>query len=394
MASLNSNRSQHHDSGGIYIHFPFCVTRCDYCSFVSYIHDRAVAKRYIDTLKSELSLWAELYGKHSNAGSKVFDSIYIGGGTPSIAEADDWNVILGFVHDRFLIMPEAEITIEANPGTFDSARARDWRNIGINRISLGAQSFVDSELISMGRIHNSDDIIRSVNSLKKANFSNLSMDLLVGYPDQSIESVAESLRKVFLCDPCHVSVYLLEIKSGAAICESLRTGLMKLLDDDLSADMYELVCDMMFRHGFEQYEISNFCRDSHDSVHNMKYWTDGFYLGVGAGAHGRLENLRYSNYCAIEDYQACVEEGRNPWETTINLDPHTRMIEALIMGLRLNRGVDLIGLSDRYSIDVGAYVMNRLATLNMYGLFEVDERTLRLTQHGRLLSNVVFERLL
>ena len=394
MASLNRNRSQHQDAGGIYIHFPFCVSRCDYCSFVSYIHDRAVAKRYIDTLKSELSLWAELYGKDSNAGPKVFDSIYIGGGTPSIAEADDWNVILGFIHDRFQITPDAEITIEANPGTFDSARGRDWRSAGINRISLGAQSFVDSELRSMGRFHNSHDIIRSVNSLKQANFTNLSMDLLVGYPDQSIQSVGESLGKVFLCDPCHVSVYLLEIKSGAAICESIRTGCLKLLDDDLSADMYELVCDLMFRHGFEQYEISNFCRDSRRSVHNMKYWTDGFYLGVGAGAHGRLENLRYSNYCAIEEYHACVEEGRYPWDTTINLDPHTRMIEALIMGLRLNRGVDLIGLSDRYSIDVGAYVMNRLSTLNMYNLFEVDERTIRLTQRGRLLSNVVFERLL
>ncbi len=338
-------------------------------------------------------MWARLHGKDAPRWSqKRFDSIYIGGGTPSVALEDEWKIILESLHSSFHILSDAEVTIEVNPGTFDEFKAQSWKRSSVNRISLGAQSFLDCELKSMNRLHDGNDIIKAVAQLKQTGFHNISLDLLVGYPDQSIASVHKSLDELISCEPQHISVYLLEIKKGAAI-ESLYTrGLLQPVDEDLSADMYEMVCSELTRHGYEQYEISNFCRSGCESVHNMKYWTDGFYLGIGQGAHGRLEELRYSNHSSFEEYKEAVGSGEFPWETRLDLDPETRMVEALLMGLRLNRGVDLMAMSDRYQIDVKEFVLARLANLTHVGLFEFQGAVLRLTDRGRLLSNVVFER--
>ena len=338
-------------------------------------------------------MYARLFGKDvPESAQKRFDSIYIGGGTPSVAREDEWRVILELLFSSFHIQSDAEITIEVNPATFDLAKALSWKRFGINRISLGAQSFVDSELKSMNRLHDGEDTINAVNQLKQAGFQNICMDLLVGYPEQTVESVRRSLHRLVSSDPQHVSVYLLEIKKGAAIESLCDRGLLQALDDDLSADMYEMVCDDLTRHDYEQYEISNFCRPGRRSIHNMKYWTDGFYLGIGQGAHGRLEALRYSNQVSFEKYKESVVAGEFPWETRLELDPHTRMVEALLMGLRLNQGVDLIAMSDRYKIDVEEFVLARLGNLIHAGLLEFHGSQMRFTDRGRLLSNVVFER--
>ena len=340
-------------------------------------------------------MWAKLYGKvtHGLAPTR-FDSIYIGGGTPSVAHEEQWRIILHLLYSTFDIMSEAEITIEVNPSTFDQLKAKSWKRSGINRISLGAQSFMDSELRSMNRLHDGNEILMAISELKKTGFHNISMDLLIGYPGQTLESVQNSLDKLISCQPQHVSVYLLEIKKGAEIESLYESGLLNSLDEDLGADMYEMVCDELSRRGYDQYEISNFCRCGYESIHNMKYWTDGFYLGIGQGAHGRLEQLRYSNHVSFEQYKAAVEVGKFPWETSLDLDHHTRMVEALLMGLRLNRGVDLMAMSRKYQIDVKQFVMARLENLIQAGLFEFQGPVLRLTDRGRLLSNVVFERLI
>ena len=338
-------------------------------------------------------MYARIFGKDvPESAQKRFDSIYIGGGTPSVAREDEWRIILELLFSSFHIQSDAEITIEVNPATFDLAKALSWKRFGINRISLGAQSFVDSELKSMNRLHDGEDTINALNQLKQAGFQNMCMDLLVGYPEQTVESVRRSLHRLVSSDPQHVSVYLLEIKKGAAIESLCDRGLLQALDDDLSADMYEMVCDYLMRHDYEQYEISNFCRPGRRSIHNMKYWTDGFYLGIGQGAHGRLEALRYSNQVSFEKYKESVVAGEFPWETRLELDPHTRMVEALLMGLRLNQGVDLIAMSDRYKIDVEEFVLARLGNLIHAGLLEFQGSLMRFTDRGRLLSNVVFER--
>ncbi len=379
--------------GGIYIHFPFCLDRCAYCSFVSSIYDGAQASGYFSLIKSEIEMYARLYGKNvPQCAQKRFDSIYIGGGTPSVAREEEWRIILDSLHSSFHILSDAEITMEVNPATFDQAKAQSWKRFGINRISLGAQSFIDSELKSMNRLHNGEDTINAVTQLKQAGFLNICMDLLVGYPEQSVESIRKSLHKMVSSDPEHVSVYMLEIKEGAAIESLCGRGLLQPLDEDLSADMYETVCDDLTRNGYEQYEISNFCRPGYRSVHNMKYWSDGFYLGIGQGAHGRQEELRYSNHVSFKKYKDSVVAGEFPWETRLELDPQTRMVEALLMGLRLNRGVDLIAMSDRYKIDVEEFVVARLESLIHAGLLEFHGSLMRFTDRGRLLSNVVFER--
>ncbi len=379
---------------GLYLHFPFCLSRCNYCSFTSYAYDSRKAGDYFSDLLCEAGLWAQHYGKDSRTGPKTFDSIYLGGGTPSIALADDWKTILECLYSRYEISPEAEITIEVNPGTFDCGKSASWRQMGINRVSLGAQSFHDSELVTMNRLHKSADIISSVKDLRSIGINNISIDLLIGYPGQTLGSVAVSLDKLMMCSPHHVSVYLFEVKDGAPIFESLLSGNIGPLDDDLSADMYEMVCGVLAENGYEQYEISNFCRDGRQSVHNMKYWTDGFYLGMGAAAHGRLESVRYSNKQSLDEYSSGLKSGLLTWETTVDLDSHTRMVEALLMGLRLNKGVDLIGLGEKYSIDAQGFVKTRLDDLNESGLFVYESAVMKLTDKGRLLSNVVFGRLL
>ncbi|MGD9817125.1 MAG: radical SAM family heme chaperone HemW [Desulfomonilaceae bacterium] len=394
MTSEETITQENESHAGIYIHFPFCVQRCAYCSFVSFLYDREVARNYIGLIISEIKMWSRLYGKGSANAQKAYDSIYLGGGTPSLIEPEAWESVLETITRHFSVSPEAEITIEANPNTFDLAKARRWGKAGINRVSLGVQSLIDSELAVMRRLHNSKDTLRAVRDLKEAGFENISMDLLVGYATQTVNTISYSIDGVLRCEPAHVSVYLLEIKEGAAISESFGSGEFEPLDEDLSADMYELVCNKMNQNGFQQYEISNFCKPGKRSIHNMKYWTDGFYLGIGSGAHGRLEDIRYSNEAAIEDYCRKTAQDEFPWKTQLRLDPYTRMTEALIMGLRLNQGVDLISLTERYSIDVRGFIANRLRSLQAAGLFEFGDGFLRLTDRGRLLSNLVFEKLI
>lgn len=379
---------------GIYIHFPFCQARCNYCSFVSFPFDTNAISAYAGSLESEISLWSSAYGDLSPHQTRLFDSIYIGGGTPSMVDASYWEPILDLLNRDFNIANDAEITIEGNPGSINRSKAKRWRSLGINRISLGAQSFHDTELAAMGRSHRSKDITSAFENLRQEGFHNISMDLLIGYPTQTLDSVRKSLESIFICRPDHVSVYLLEIKSGAFMENLFSSGELVPLDEDLSADMYELVCCEMMGQGYEQYEISNFSKPGFEAVHNMKYWIDGFYLGIGAGAHGRLDDVRYSNFQNMTKYADRLSRSEFPWESQVELNPRTRMVEALIMGLRLNRGVDLIGIGQRYSMDVRKFVSDRLEGLGEYGLFEFRGDILRLTDRGRLVSNTVLERLL
>ncbi len=378
---------------GIYVHFPFCLSRCNYCSFVSFPYLGPLSDDYFRLLESEIGMWAGLYGKQGlQHKDMVFDSIYVGGGTPSIAPPDYWERTLKMITSVFNILPGAEITIEANPATFDRSKAISWRRSGFNRVSLGGQSFDDGELNSMGRIYRRAAIQDGVQVLKETGLSNISMDLLVGYPGQTMNSVEKSIQETVACDPCHISAYLLEIKNTSVIEGLMTSGRMQPMDEDLAADIYEMVCSELAEYGYMQYEISNFCKPGKESAHNMKYWTDGFFLGIGTGAHGRLEKMRYANHSVLDQYKTDVVAGKFPWDNTVELDLHTRMVEALLMGLRLNQGLDLMAMSEKYGMNVRDFVLRRLEDLAEIGLFVFRGDVMSLTDRGRLLSNIVFER--
>ena len=373
------------DSAGIYIHVPFCLTRCHYCAFATNVYDEILAARYVNSVVDEMRLRFQ---------DIPVDTIYLGGGTPSLLRPGDVEKLIQSCADCFTVAKDPEITVEMNPATVDGAGLEEFRAAGVTRISLGVQSFRDDELRAMGRLHTCSDSLAAFDDLRAAGFDNISLDLIAGYPGQSFEVLRRGLRTVAALGPEHVSIYLLEVKPGTNLQEQIRTGAMPEVDDDLCADMYEEICSHLKSTGYTQYEISNFSEKGRESLHNLKYWQDCVYIGLGAGAHGMTGRIRYANHEDLEEYMREIDRHRLPERTVTSLTPETRFKDALIMGLRLTRGLDLAALGDAYGVDARAFVMETLADLANEDLFVLVGNVLKLTPRGRLLSNIVFSRLL
>ncbi len=368
---------------GVYIHIPFCLGRCDYCAFVSYPHDPELEKRYVEALIGEVRLrWAQA----------PVDTIYFGGGTPSVLEAPLIERILKACRSNYDVTEEAEISIEVNPGTGDPASFARLRKAGMNRVSLGIQSFRDGELSAMGRLYEARVAGETFRYLRQAGFSNISVDLIAGFPGQTKATIIENLHEVFNLEPEHISVYLLEVKPHTKLHKDVLEGAVNLPDDDEQAEVYELMCRVMEEVGYRQYEISNFAKPGFESKHNLKYWQDGPFIGLGAGAHGMTGKVRYSNHEDIEEYLQAVEGHRLPVDQEAALTPETRLKDALIMGARLVKGIDMIDLGRQYKADLRRYMLESVGDLAQQGLFSMDDRFFRLTTRGRLLSDLVFSR--
>jgi oxygen-independent coproporphyrinogen-3 oxidase len=368
---------------GIYIHVPFCLGRCNYCAFISYPHDAEVEERYVRALSAEMRL---------KPTQSPVDTIYLGGGTPSVLEAWLIERILEDARSNYEVTEGAEITIEVNPGAGDAGQFVRLRKTGINRASLGIQSFNDAELSAMGRLHRANEAETAFRGLRRAGFSNISVDLIAGYPGQTTRSIVENLNAVFKLSPEHISVYLLEVKPGAKLHRDIRQGLIPEPDDDEQAEMYELMCRMIEEAGYEQYEISNFARLGYESKHNLKYWRDSRFIGLGAAAHGMTGRIRYSNNEDLGVYFKAIETGRPPVDQEAVLTAETRLKDALIMGARLVHGIDMIELGRRYKAPLREFILESVGDLASQGLFTIDDRFFRLTTRGRLLSNLVFSR--
>jgi len=383
-----------HDYGpvGIYIHVPFCLGRCNYCAFVTNPHDIAIEDRYVRSVLKEIVLWADLAGPEPRLGNLEADTIYFGGGTPSLLRPDLLALLIESCRSSFRVSPECEITIEVNPATATRNSLALLREAGVNRVSLGIQSLDDPELEMMGRLHNSTEAVRSFEDLRAAGFENISIDLIAGFPGQSRESMRASLSKALQLSPDHLSVYLLEVKRGAPLDRMIRAGTIAKPDEDLAADMYDDIRELALGAGFEHYEISNFALPGHHSRHNMKYWQDELFLGFGMAAHGMTGRRRYANLENLADYQALLDGGTRPFASVDALTPEVRFKDALIMALRLVKGVDLAALGRRYQVDAVSFVEETIGDLEDAGLFVFHGDVLSLTDRGRLLSNTVFSR--
>jgi oxygen-independent coproporphyrinogen-3 oxidase len=372
---------------GVYIHIPFCRSRCAYCDFATGLYESELADAYVRALTVEIGAF-EMAGRRASV-----DTIYFGGGTPSLLSPAQVSRILEAVRARFRVTSDAEVTMEMNPGTVTPETLREFRALGINRASFGAQTFDDRELKRLGRVHTASDVRDTIRHLRDEEFANVSFDLIAGLPAQTLEAWSNNLNQALSLRPEHLSLYLLEVHEGTPLAHQIRTGALPVPDDDLAAEMYRLMLDRTSAAGYEHYEISNFCLPGYESRHNSKYWMMGAPVyGFGCSAHSYDgQRLRWSNERDAARYTNIVHEGRTPVVENVTLDEGDARAEAIFLGLRLLRGVNLKEYQTRFGRDLRADFATDLQRLRDAGLIELSEDLMRLTRHGALLSNEVFE---
>lgn len=371
------------EPAGLYLHIPFCHSRCTYCSFATGSYDKSLSQTYLRSLCREIT---------AASNSHTYDTLYLGGGTPSIIPPEEIASLIRVVRDSFHLTQDAEITIEVNPSDIDPRRLELYLNYGINRISLGVQSFINAELVRIGRDHTASQAEMGFKSLRSAGFQNISIDLICGLPGQNCTDWNYNLEKAFELEPEHISVYLLELKEGSIIYSQIRSGRLEPPDEDLAVQMYEMLLEKISECGYVQYEISNFYKvlNGQPSRHNLKYWTDHEYLGFGVSAHSYEAGTRRWNVKSTQDYIRRIQNGQSAVADSSTLDRKASIQEAFMLRMRLTEGVDLAAFRKRYGIDIYQMHAERLKELEEDGLLELTNGQLRLTQRGILYSNEIF----
>ncbi|HKS11214.1 MAG TPA: radical SAM family heme chaperone HemW [Pyrinomonadaceae bacterium] len=359
---------------GLYIHIPFCRSRCSYCDFATGLYETTLAERYVNALVREI---------HSSEITRAsIDTIYFGGGTPSLLDPSQLDRILLALHKQFDVDPASEINLEINPGSITVDKLRDFRSLGINRASFGAQTFDDRELAKLGRSHSAADARRTFHDLRAAGFDNVSFDLIAGLPGQTLDGWQRNVDEALKLQPEHLSFYLLEVHSGTPLAQHIQRGLQPVPDEDLAAVMYEWMLERAATAGYEHYEISNLCRPGFQSQHNTKYWIGAPYFGFGCSAHSYDGSTqRWSNRRDVFEYVRLVEKGFSAINEKQILTESDVKAESLFLGLRLMRGVRA-DLCKDYETDVEKF--------REAGLLELDGDFIKLTRSGALLSNEVF----
>jgi len=383
---------------GIYLHIPFCERKCTYCNFNTTDFFKELAGRYVDALSNEIAYWGENLTQVSGDHTKV-DTIYFGGGTPSIVDAPQLAKLIVACRAAFDVAPDTEVTIEINPATLSSKKVDQWLSAGINRASVGVQSFIDRELVALSRTHTADDARRTIDLLRQAGFKDISLDLIAGLPEQDLADWEFNLREALAIKPEHMSLYMLDLKESTQLYAQLKRGLRPQPDDDLAAEMYRMISDATQAAGYEHYEISNFARvvgrdaeamSPFRSKHNSKYWTGAPFYGIGCGAHSYDGSARWVNVLKTETYIDRIATDGNAIAECNELSEADRAAEALFMGLRLKEGVSLAAFRSEYGVDVIERYGDELPRLADAGLIEIGGGRLVLTAAGRLLSNEVF----
>ena len=372
---------------GLYIHVPFCASICHYCNFNRGLHDDTLRRRYVRAVSGEIR---GAPGRHRwPDGATRADTIFFGGGTPSLLEGREVAEILAACRDAFAVAAGAEVTLEANPETVTPPLLDAWRAAGVNRLSLGVQSFRQGELQQLGRIHDAERARRAVADARAAGFDNLSLDLMMWLPGQTVAQWLESVHAAIALCPDHLSLYILELYPNAPLREHMaRAGTSQAPDDD-AAEMYESAMAALEGAGYRQYEISNVARPGRESRHNLKYWQDGEWLGFGPGAHSTLQGERWRNVSATEEWASRVEAGAPAGVERRVLTTTDRWQEAVITGLRLNEGIDLEDLGRKYGIDLMAHYGDHLRPYVEAGFVLHEPGRLRLSRQGMLVANEV-----
>lgn len=373
---------------GLYLHIPYCASLCGYCDFARTLTpEGGVPTSFDDALCLDLARYGE-------TPPISLDSVYFGGGTPSLLPPERIHRLMALIHQLFSLSPECEVTLEANPETLSPETAEAWRSAGITRLSLGVQSLEEDELALLERRASPLQARRAVEIAAAANFTRLSVDVMVGIPGQTAYSLAHTLEAISAWPVDHLSAYLLDLHPNTPLYERFRRGEFSLPDEDASADLYHLLCDRAEAAGFPQYELSNFARPGGESRHNLKYWRRHDTIGVGPSAHGFFRGMSTANYRSMGQWREALRSGSTPFETASTLTPGEHLENRVIFGLRLTEGVE-DSLLAAFLAAVGKDAGATLAPLFGHGyLARTDTGRLRLTRLGFLASNEVLAYLL
>ena len=388
----------------LYVHVPFCNTKCPYCDFNTYQGIERLMEPYLDAVTTETRLWGDLLRR------PAVTSVFLGGGTPSYLSDGYVDRILAAANEAFLIDPGAEITMEANPGDLDVESCLRLSNTGVNRLSLGVQSLDDGLLHLLGRRHNADQALEAFESARQGGFHNINLDLMYGLPRQTMRQWETTLHRLVSHGPEHISLYALTLEDGTPLQKWVDMGRYPEPDSDLAADMYHYAEDLLEAEGYHHYEISNWCLPGLESRHNMAYWLNRPYLGVGPGAHSSLGSFRFWDVSSPVAYIKAVKDwDGNPSPPLVSLteeeldavppvdlcefiDEETRCSETMFLGLRLLEGMDLAAVSAGVGCDLADRYRREIQDLVGLGLLEQDNGMLRLTKPAYLIANQVFTR--
>lgn len=384
----------------LYVHIPFCVKKCAYCDFLSWNADTDVRQKYVETLIREIRLTGERYQDY-----RVI-TIFFGGGTPSILLAEQIETIFCALRENFQIEENAEITIEANPGTVTKEKAKAWKRAGINRVSIGLQSVENSELKMLGRIHTYEEFLETYQLLREEGFSNLNVDLISAIPGQSVESWERTLRVAAELSPEHISAYSLIVEEGTPFYEwygeenketvdhSGGTERPPLPDEESERRIYEETEEILKEYGYFRYEISNYAKEGYECRHNIGYWRRAEYLGLGLGASSLIENRRFQNLSDYEAYQNAVQTGALLYMEEERLTTEDEMEEFMFLGLRMAAGICRSDFQKKFGKTVEEVYGEVILTLEKQGLLNCEEDRIFLTARGVDISNYVFEQFL
>jgi oxygen-independent coproporphyrinogen III oxidase len=382
---------------GIYISVPFCRTKCSYCNFASDVFSRAMFEKYVERVCADIANAPQMAEQMGGQFEPEADSIYLGGGTPTVLTPEQLVRIFAAVRAGFSVTSDAEITVECAPGSLTPEILETLQQCGVNRVSLGVQSFVDTEAASVGRLHKRVTTLDDIARLRAAGIANINIDLIAGLPHQTAESWKRSLEETIATGVPHVSVYMLEVDEDSRLGRELIAGGTRyhahfVPDEDAVADFYLAACENLEAAGVAQYEISNFARPGFESRHNLKYWTHQPYLGFGVDAHSMLisalpesDAVRFGTPDSLDQYVGGAMSKSNMVSRSAAFE------EAFFLGLRLNRGVNLENVAREFDSTAVGGVRPVVAELAELGLLRVDGEVVRLTSRGRLLSNEVFQ---
>jgi len=367
---MEQNRNP--DKLGLYIHIPFCEKKCNYCDFYS-IENHDQREKYLSAITQEIRLVADRTGEHICA-----DTIYLGGGTPSILSPFEIETILKALTDKFIIDENAEISMECNPGTITIDKLKSYKLIGVNRISLGIQSFFDDELKFLSRIHTAEEARTAIKAAEKAGFENINIDLIYALPDQTFGRVEKNLHEALSFNPEHISAYTLIVEPGTPLYNSVVNGRISTIDPAIESEMYELVMDVLEDHNYLHYEVSNYSRPGFECSHNLKYWRGMEYIGFGASAHSYYRNTRSWNVSSVSSYISILEKSKLPVSSSETLSQKELIEEYIMLSLRSGQ-LDLKKLSNQFRT---SYNMELIRNLVLSGYAENQDGILKLTKKG------------
>jgi oxygen-independent coproporphyrinogen-3 oxidase len=367
----------------LYIHVPFCSAICNYCNFNRGLFDAGLKLRYVDALVAEITA----AGAQSDAAKA--DTIFFGGGTPSLLEPAEVARIVDACALAFDVAADREVTLEANPESVTGSRLADYRRAGVNRLSFGVQSFREDELRRLSRLHSADRARDAFAEARGAGFDNISLDLMMWLPEQQVDQWLESVDSAIALEPDHLSLYMLEVYPNAPLKEDMARARWSQAPDDDVAAMYLEAMARLEGAGLDQYEISNVARAGRRSRHNLKYWTDGEWLGFGCGAHSTRDGVRYKNVSSTTDYIDCVGRGASPAIEVRRLTTEERLGDALFTGLRLVDGIDVPAVEARYGVDLWQRFGTALTPFLDAGVLRREPDRLVLTRQGMLIAHEV-----